>query len=187
MSAPFGVPHTRRPGPGQARGRTTRRIVAGLGSAWLLVAAPVAAQSGAPPLSGARVAGEIGAGLLGTPLGFIAGGVTTEWVAEHVGIEDPTASRVALVGAWTGAALATAAGPWVVGVRGRTTGSYAAAVAGSLVGGAASYAVVRLNDRTGDDPRPPCRLRCALAAAAAFALPSIGATVGFNMSRRYDR
>jgi hypothetical protein len=32
-------------------------------------------------------------------------------------------------------------------------------------------------------PRPPCRLACTLAAVAVFTLPSIGATVGFNLSR----
>jgi hypothetical protein len=43
---------------------------------------------------------------------------------------------------------------------------------------------VRINDRTGDDPRPPCRIRCTIAAVAVFTLPSIGATVGYDLSRR---
>jgi hypothetical protein len=49
--------------------------------------------------------------------------------------------------------------------------------------GLGSALLVRLNDRTGDDPRPPCRLVCTLAATAVFVLPSVGATVGYNLSR----
>jgi len=179
MTPPPGAPHRR---------ELARRALTGTAAAlWLLLPSPAGAQTRTPPLSGARVAAEFGAGLLGTPLGFLAGGLATGWAAEHLGVDDPRASRVALTGAWVGAALATAAGPWAVGVPGRTTGSYPAALGGAVAGGAASYALVRLNDRTGDDPRPPCHVRCVLAAVAVFALPSIGATVGFNLSRRYQR
>jgi hypothetical protein len=56
-------------------------------------------------------------------------------------------------------------------------------VGGAAAGGLGSALLVRLNDRTGDDPRPPCRLVCTLAATAVFVLPSVGATIGYNLSR----
>ena len=150
---------------------------------WLGAASGAAAQDDPRPLAGTRVAAQVSAGVLATPLGFVAGGVLTEWAAERLGVEDPRASSMALVGAWTGAALATAAAPAAIGARGPGTGSYAAALGGALVGGAGSLLLVRIFDRGDEVPRPPCRLACTLAAVAVFTLPSIGATVGFNLSR----
>jgi len=152
----------------------------------LLLPIPAAAQRDVPSLGAGRIAAQVGAGILATPLGFVAGGVATEWMAERFGVADPEASRVALAGAWTSAALVTAAMPALIGARGPGRGSYAAALGGTLAGGAGSYLLVRLNDREGDD-RPPCRLACSLAAAAVFVLPSVGATVGYNLSRRAVR
>ena len=148
------------------------------------VARPAAAQSDPRSLAGTRVAAQVGAGVLATPIAFVAGGKATEWIVERMGVDDPRASRVALVGGWTGAALGAAAGPAAVGARGPGTGSFAAALGGALAGGAGSWVVVRLMDRTGDEPRPPCSVRCALAAVAVFTLPSVGATLGYNASRR---
>jgi len=88
------------------------------------------------------------------------------------------------VGAWTGAALATAAAPTAIGARGPGTGSYAAALGGTLAGGAGSGAIVRFMNRGSEEERGACRVGCALAALAVFTLPSVGATVGFNLSRR---
>jgi hypothetical protein len=120
------------------------------------------------------------------PIGFLIGGIVTERIAEGLGTPDPRASRVALVGAYTGAALATATGPWLVGTRGRVTGSYAATLGGTVVGGLGSYLLVRLFDDDEEESDRPCRLACSLATIAVFALPSVGATVGFNLSRRYE-
>jgi hypothetical protein len=170
-----------------------RRCAAAHAAAWtaallaaLGAASPARAQSGTPPLNGGRVAAQVALGALGTPVGFLGGGVLTKWLVRHLGARDETASSAAYVGAWTGAALATAAGPTLIGSHGRVTGSYLAALGGAVAGGAGSYLLVRVNDRGPDDDRP-CRLRCAAAAAGVFLLPSIGATVGFNLSRRYER
>jgi hypothetical protein len=143
-----------------------------------------AAQPDLPALSAPRVAAQLGAGVALMPVGFVAGGKLTEWTVERLGIPDPRASRLALGGAWAGAALTTAAGPALVGARGPGGGRYLAAVGGAVVGGLGSALLVRLNDRTGDAPRPPCRLRCTVAAVAVFTLPSIGAAVGYDVSRR---
>jgi hypothetical protein len=169
------------------RSRARRAVLA---AALLLPGVPAAAraQGDARPLAATRVAAQLGAGLVAMPVGFVLGGKATEIAAERwFGVPDPRASLVALVGGWVGAGLATAAGPARVGARGPGSGRYLAAVGGAAVGGAASLLLVRLNDRTGDGPRPPCRLRCALAAAAVFTLPSIGATVAYNASRRAAR
>jgi hypothetical protein len=151
------------------------------------VPALAAAQGDLRPLAATRVAAQLGAGLIAMPVGFVLGGRLTERAAERLGVDDPRASRVALAGAWVGAGLATAAGPALVGARGPGSGSYLAALGGAAAGGAGSLLLVRLNDRTGDGPRPACRLRCTLAAVAVFTLPSIGATVAYNASRRAAR
>lgn len=151
------------------------------------VPAAARAQGDPRPLAATRVAAQLGAGLVAMPVGFVLGGKATELAAERFGVPDPRASRVALVGGWVGAGLATAAGPALVGARGPGAGRYLAAVGGAAAGGAASLLVVRLNDRTGDGARPPCRIRCTLAAVAVFALPSIGATTAYNASRRAAR
>lgn len=153
-------------------------------AAWLLLPGVAAAQDDPRPLAGTRVAAQVGAGVLVTPVAFVAAGKLTEMVAERMGAGDPRASRVALVGAWTGAALATAAAPAAIGARGPGTGSYAAALGGTLAGGAGSWAIVRFMNRGSEEARGPCRVGCALAALAVFTLPSVGATVGFNLSRR---
>jgi hypothetical protein len=150
----------------------------------ILAPACAAAQDDLPALSAPRVAAQVGAGFALMPVGFVAGGKLTKSLALRSGMEEERASSVALRGAWAGAALTTAAGPALVGARGPGSGSYLAAVGGAVAGGLGSALLVRINDRTGDDPRPPCRIRCTIAAVAVFTLPSIGATVGYDLSRR---
>ena len=140
-----------------------------------------------PPLSGVRVAAQVTSGALTTPLAFLGGGLATRWVAGRLGATERQASRVAYLGAWSTAALATAGVPALIGARGPGTGSYAAALAGALAGGVASYGLIRLNRRGDEDERRPCRIGCVVSAAGVFLLPSIGATVGFNLSRRTTR
>ena len=93
----------------------------------LVAAAPVRAQSDDPPLTGTKVAGEIALGAVAGPVGFVGGGLATRWVARRAGAGEEAASRAAYWGAWTGMTLATAAAPTLIGTRGVTTGSYAAA------------------------------------------------------------
>ena len=169
--------------------RAPRRLaaIAALPALACLTPAPAGAQRDTPPLSGGRVAAQVVVGALGTPIGFVAGGLLTKRVARAAGAGDDAASRAGDLGGWTGAALATAAGPRIIGARGPVTGSYWAAVGGAVAGGVGSYLVVRLNERAEDDEPRPCRVRCVASSAAVFLLPSIGATVGFNLSRRYER
>jgi hypothetical protein len=49
-----------------------------------------------------------------------------------------------------------------------------------------SWLLIRANQHD-DSSDTPCRVRCILSAVAVFTMPSIGATVGFNATRRYRR
>jgi hypothetical protein len=92
-----------------------------------------------------------------------------------------------LVGAYTIAAFATAVPPTLIGQAGRhATGSYLAALAGTAIGGLGSFALIRLNRQRGETSRP-CHFICAVSFAGVILLPSVGATTGFNLSRRYAR
>ena len=163
----------------------SRTLIAAL--ALVVLPAAAAAQQGDPPLEGVRIAGEVAGGMLATPVGFIAGGLLTRTIALRMGAGEDAASRAAYVGAWTAAALSTAAAPTLIGRIGRPTGSYGSALVGAVAGGLASYGVVLLNRRPDDADDRPCRIGCVLGSVAVFVLPSVGATIGFNMSRRYDR
>jgi MFS family permease len=149
-----------------------------------LPAAPLAAQDDVRSLSAPRMAAQVGAGALGTPVGFFAVGVVTDRIFERLGRDDSTTSRVSLAAATVGSAFATAAGPALIGARGPGIGRYLAAVGGAAVGGLASWAIVRLVDRDGGEPSRGGRVVAGIAGAAVFLLPSIGATTAYNLTRR---
>src|SRR5690606_9613175 len=86
-------------------------------------------------------------GTVGTLGGFVAGGLATRWVASRAGADPDRASRLAYVGAWTSAALLTPVAPVLLGSQGDVHGSYPAALAGTVVGGAASLAIVTAGRR----------------------------------------
>jgi len=116
--------------------------------------------------------------MLATPLGFVAGGLATRWVAYKIGSSDAAAERAAYVGAWTSATLAAATTPALV-ARG---GAWPQAVAGAVAGGVVAAGVVWIGRRV-YRPRPRCSFSCALLGAAVFALPAGGATWAYNRSR----
>ncbi|MDF1505323.1 hypothetical protein [Roseisolibacter sp. H3M3-2] len=173
-----------------------RRPPAAALAAGLLLAAPVGAtplgaQDAAPrdvrSLAPTRVAAQVGAGALLTPVGFVTLGVLTDTFFERLGRDDATTSAISLGAAYAGGARGAAAGPALIGARGPGRGRFVAAVVGAAAGGLASWALVRLVDRDDDDDdRPPRggRVVAAVAGAAVFLLPSVGATVGYNLSRR---
>lgn len=143
-----------------------------------------AQQNDTPPLQTGRVAGQVALGTVGTLGGFVGGGLATRWAARRFGATEDRASRLAYVGAWTGSALATAGGVTLLGRHGQVTGSYAAALGGTVAGGLGSFLLVRLcDDDSGRGSR--CGPLAPIAGLAVFLLPSIGATVGFNASREY--
>lgn len=159
--------------------------------ALLGAACPLAALSAQDPaprdvrsLSPVRVAAQVTTGTLATPLGFIAVGVLTDTFLERMGRDDDLGSRIAMGAAYVGGALGAASGPALVGARGPGSGRFLAAFGGAAAGGLASWALVRLVDRDGGEPPRGGRIVSAIAGAAVFVLPSLGATVGYNLSRR---
>ena len=144
------------------------------------------AQRGQPAVTGIRITAEVASGLAAMPIGFFGGGLATRWVARRVGVSDDTeAGTIATIGAYSFAALATAVPPTLIGnAAPHTTGSYVAALGGAVVGGLGSWGLVRLNQPAGRRDAP-CRFTCIASTVAIFLLPSVGATLGYNLSRRW--
>ena len=180
-----------------APGRTCRRVLAALAVVVALLVASVAmpatvaaqwvaparlAADAPPDLSGLAVTGQVALGTLGTLGGFVGGGLATRWVARHAGAPEGRASQLAMIGAYTGAALVTPVAPVLIGSRDGASGSYPAALAGTLAGGAASVLLVYAGRHGAFDCRACTPLRW-LAGAAIVVLPSVGATVAFDASR----
>jgi hypothetical protein len=140
------------------------------------------AQQQPPAISAGRAVAQGAAGLLGTPVGFVAGGLGARWSATRLGASEDGASSAGAVGGYVGAALATAAGPALVGPGSRATGSYWAALGGAAAGGIGSFLIARLN--RGVDLGTVPRL---ISTVLVVALPAAGATVVYDLSRRYRR
>lgn len=161
-------------------------LLAGICGGLLIPAARATAQREQPAVTGGRLLAEVAAGTAATPIGFIGGGIATRWVARRFGAGQDAAGSAGLVGAYTIAALATAVPPTLIGQAGRhATGSYLAALAGTALGGLGSFALIRLNHTSRTDR--PCHFICTVSFAGVILLPSVGATTGFNLSRRYSR
>lgn len=161
-------------------------VLAALGCGFLIAGARADAQRGQPAVTGGRLFAEVAAGTAATPIGFIGGGIATRWVARRFGADQDAAGSAGLVGAYTIAAFATAVPPTLIGQAGRhATGSYLAALAGTAIGGLGSLALIRLNHSDRTDR--PCHFICAVSFAGVILMPSVGATTGFNLNRRYTR
>ena len=142
----------------------------------VLALAPHAAgaQRGSLPRPSAGVvAGEVGAGMAGSVVGMLAGAAVGSLVDRG-----PHERPAVFLGLAAGAVLGSAGGVTLVGTRGRAEGSLAAAAAGSLAGAAVALAADRAVQRL------PLERRRRVRRLTYFLLPSAGATVGFNLSRR---
>src|SRR5438067_9473023 len=138
-------------------------------AALVVATVPVARAVGQPALQslGApRVTAQVVAGTIATPVGFFGAGLLADRLARRHGASDEQVSRIAGTAAWTGAALATAAPPALIGARGPGSGSYFAALGGAVVGGLGSFGLVRLNDPTGAGRTRPCHVGCVIASVA---------------------
>jgi hypothetical protein len=133
-----------------------------------------------PPLSTGRIAGEFLAGEVGGFVGILPGLMLGSMVAGYApgGDRDGSAARLVLGVATAGAvvALGSATGVYIVGNIGNETGSFlptfygAAAGLGVGFGGGLIIYAISDDNYTG----------------MGFIGMAIGATIGFNLTRRYD-
>lgn len=143
-------------------------------------ASRVQAQDGAPSLSAARVTAQVVAGTVAAPVAFFGAGIATKRIAKAMGADDDRAGRAAYIAAYTSTWLATAAVPAAIG----RDGKFPAALGGSALGMLAGAGLVRVGNWRYDADRRECGALCWTMGALVFALPSIGATVVYNQSRR---
>jgi hypothetical protein len=140
-----------------------------------------------PPLEPARVGGQVLAGAYAGIGGYFIGSWTGQLVTEHMPMaSDNTKEKISFAFGLAGATLATAGTVSAIGNIGDQTGSYRTALAGTLGGVAAGmllnqllYGHARLPSEEGSS-----KVRWIEASLEAL-LPSIGATIAFNSSRRY--
>lgn len=155
-------------------------------AAALCFAPALRAQQARPALSAGRVTGQLVAGTYAGIGGFLVGRFVGERLADLSGAErDKTMS---LVGNTTGAlvaGVATAGSVYAIGNIGDQTGDFDATYLGTGVGFVAGWALSRVILGPAERPRQgmSTAARWATANVIAF-LPSIGATVGFNSTRR---
>lgn len=157
-----------------------RRLVFALATTVALIPVSVGAQ--APRLGGGRVAAQIATGTVGGVVGFVGAGLLTRSIVRRHGMDEEQASKPAFIGALVGMTLVTPVGPALVGNH-EGAGSYAAAQGGAVAGGLASAMLIAVGRRGAMDCRfcGPLRLLSGIAIAI---LPSVGATVAYDATRR---
>lgn len=140
-----------------------------------------------PRLNAGRVAGEVIVGGYAGIGGFIVGRYIAESLTGLTGVEsDDTKRRLGWTGGVIGGGLATAGVVYAIGNIGDQTGDFDATYLGSGVGFVAALGVARI--LLGPEGRPrentSTAMRWATANVIAL-LPAIGASIGFNSTRRY--
>jgi hypothetical protein len=129
-------------------------------------------QAQKQPVSAGRIIGETAAGLIAAPLGFAIGYTVGSGFRPHG--SSNTGVAVGFAGALLGPATAVSA----VGSGGPSRGNYAATVGGAAAGYGAMYFALPAAMRVG-----PTKLKIP-AIIAAFALPAVGATIAYNVTRK---
>jgi len=143
-------------------------------------------QQPKPRLEPARVAGEVVLGAYAGIGGFIIGRYVGEEIVQRLGSEhEPTIRQVGFATGTIGGGLATAGVVYGIGSLGDPSGDFDATALGAGVGFAASMALARV--LLGPELNPPSgmRTRGRWATANLIALlPAVGASIGFNSTRR---
>ncbi len=148
--------------------------------------AALEAQEARPALSAGRVTGELVAGTYAGIGGFLVGRFVGERLADLAGAEsDRAMDRVGITTGVVVAGLATAGTVYGIGSIGDQTGDFDATYLGSGVGFVAGWALSRVILGPAERPRQGMSTAMRWTMANVIALmPSIGATVGFNSTRR---
>lgn len=173
-------------GLGRGIGRRARAIALAL-PMLAAAAAPLSAQDVTPPLSAGRVLGEALGGTYAGIGGFVVGRYLGERVADVVGVQsDRTRDRVGMLSGITLAGLATAGTVYAIGNIDGQTGDFDRTWLGSGVGFAAAFALNYVIIGPLERPREGTSTATQWVVANVLALlPSVGATIAFNQTRRY--
>lgn len=185
-----------------ARGRAVRVLPFGrdlrasLGAMAVVAVVAVALGAGAtaagaqqverPRLEPARVAGQVVVGGYSGIGGFVIGRYVAEGIAGAARIENEAAMRrLGFVGGVIGGGLATAGVVYAIGNMGDQTGDFDATYLGTGVGFVAALGIAKMILGPEGRPREGMSTSARWATANIIAmLPAIGATIGFNSTRR---
>ena len=150
-----------------------------------LLGVAVEQRDGKPPLSGKRIAGEILAGAL-----FVVPAAYSLHLVEEERVEDDRVATLLLLLGFAGLNFGPAAGVSLVGNIGDETGSYLSAFEGACCGCLAILPLFLLAIKTVAGPVADALEldendveSCIM--GVCVTLPSIGATIAFNRTRRY--
>jgi hypothetical protein len=170
-------------------GRAARTACAGctvLGALCLFPARGDAQRQERPRLDSGRIAAESIGGAYAGIGGFLVGRYAGEAVGSALGVEsDITRRRVGYATGAVTATFATAGFVYAIGSMGDTAGDFDATLLGSSAGLLAGFVVGKFVFPTGDDHTMSSKARWATINVLAL-LPSIGATIGFNSTRRFQ-
>jgi hypothetical protein len=139
---------------------------------FVLATAPALLHAQKQPVGAGRIAGETALGFLGAPVGFAVGYTIGSGFRPH------GSSNTGVTLGFAGALLGPALGVSVVGNGGPSQGKFGATVGGAALGYVATYLAVPVASKVN-----PMKLKIA-ALAVAFALPAVGATIGYNATRK---
>lgn len=154
--------------------------------ALMVSAVAVEAQQARPPLSAGRVTAEVVVGTYTGIGGFIVGRYVGERVGEIIGVtSDDTRRRLGYASGVFAGGLVTAGSVYGIGSMGDETGDFATTYLGTGVGFVAAWGLSRAILGPSERPRSGYSTagRWAIANTIAF-LPSLGATIAFNSTRR---
>ncbi len=133
-----------------------------------------------PPLNAGRIAGELVAGGVGGALGFFGPIYIVMHVFKGIGWVPEDVGAILLLACLP---VGSSLGVYLVGNLGNETGSLRSTIKGSVLGWAGANAlagaILLINEEQ------PNVARASIAKFILFAGPSIGATIGFNMTSRY--
>lgn len=125
-----------------------------------------------PELSGGRLVGEVLLGGLAGTGGLFLGGLIGAGLCFDDGGEFACLGSV-VIGAYIGGVLAVPLGVYAVGASGDQDGSLGSAILGSVLGSAIGFGSLLIGEELG--------------VALLITGPPIGAMIGFNSTRRWDR
>jgi len=126
---------------------------------------PSEAGEGKPPLNGNRIVGQVFGGLGASVVGFWVGAIGA--IAVGAGVWPSI-----FVGYCGGFSFGSSAGVYLVGKTDEVTASYWATLAGSAIGSGLGISALLVTESQG-------------ATYPMFFLPTVGAMIGFNLTREY--